>query len=68
MVELSRLYTIVIVTHNMQQASRASDTTIMMSLDPNDRAGYVVEVGETRQIFTYPRQRQTEAYVTGQFG
>ena len=66
--ELEDEYTIVIVTHNMQQAARISDTTMMMTLDPNDRAGYMVEVGDTQQIFTNPRQPQTEAYVTGRYG
>ena len=67
-VDLRRNYTIVIVTHNMQQAARISNTTVMMSMDPEDRAGYIVEVGETQQIFTNPSQPQTEAYVTGRFG
>ena len=68
MFELKRDYTIVIVTHNMQQASRASDTTVMMTLDPADRAGHIIEVGDTEQIFTNPHEPQTEAYVTGKFG
>jgi phosphate transport system ATP-binding protein len=67
-VALKERYTIVIVTHNMQQAARASDTTVMMSMDPEDRAGYIVETGETNQIFTNPRNRITEEYVTGRFG
>jgi phosphate transport system ATP-binding protein len=66
--DLKQNYTILIVTHNMQQAARASDTTVMMSMDPEDRAGHIVEVGDTKQIFTNPRQPQTEAYVTGRFG
>jgi phosphate transport system ATP-binding protein len=66
--ELKENYTILIVTHNMQQAARASDTTVMMSMDTEDRAGYIVEVGDTNQMFTNPRQPQTEAYVTGRFG
>lgn len=68
MQDLKKNYTIIIVTHNMQQASRSSDTTIMMSMDPEDRSGYIVEVGQTAQIFTNPQQPQTEAYVTGKFG
>ena len=68
MIELKRQYTIVIVTHNMQQAARASDVTIMMNMDQQDRAGHVVEVGDTNQVFTDPRQPQTEAYITGRFG
>ena len=66
--DLKQQYTIVIVTHNMQQAARASDYTVMMSMDPSDRAGHVIEFGDTEQIFTNPRQPQTEAYVTGRFG
>jgi phosphate transport system ATP-binding protein len=66
--ELKKEYTIVIVTHNMQQASRASDRTIMITMDSEDRAGYVVEYGETNQVFTNPKHPQTEAYVTGRFG
>ena len=68
MEDLKQRYTIVIVTHNMQQAGRASDFTVMMTLDPDDRAGYIVETGETAQVFTNPRQPQTEAYITGRFG
>jgi phosphate transport system ATP-binding protein len=67
MAELKRDYTIVIVTHNMQQAARASDTTIFMTMG-DDRAGYVVERGETIQIFTNPKDRLTEDYVSGRFG
>jgi phosphate transport system ATP-binding protein len=67
MAELKRDYTIVIVTHNMQQAARASDTTIFMTMG-DDRAGYVVEQGETIQIFTNPRNQLTEDYVSGRFG
>ncbi|HET9435713.1 MAG TPA: phosphate ABC transporter ATP-binding protein PstB [Candidatus Limnocylindrales bacterium] len=67
MAELKRDYTIVIVTHNMQQAARASDTTIFMTMG-DDRAGYVVERGATTQIFTNPKHRLTEDYVSGRFG
>lgn len=67
MAELSREYTIVIVTHNMQQAARASDTTIFMTMD-DDRAGYIVERGPTLRIFTNPAHRLTEDYVSGRFG
>lgn len=66
--DLKRRYTIVIVTHNMQQAARASDITVMMNMDQNDRAGYIVETGDTNQVFTNPRHPQTEAYITGRFG
>jgi phosphate transport system ATP-binding protein len=61
--ELKREYTIVIVTHNMQQAARVSDYTGFF-----DRGGVLVELGETHQIFTNPRQERTEAYITGRFG
>jgi phosphate transport system ATP-binding protein len=67
MAELKRDYTIVIVTHNMQQAARASDTTIFVTMG-EDRAGYVVEEGETVHIFTNPRNQLTEDYVSGRFG
>jgi phosphate transport system ATP-binding protein len=60
--ELKRDYTIIIVTHNMQQAARVSDTTTFFYL------GTMVESGATRQIFTAPRNEQTEAYITGRFG
>jgi phosphate transport system ATP-binding protein len=67
MAEIKQSYTIVIVTHNMQQAARASDRTIFMNM-AEDRAGYVVEQGETVQIFTNPSQQMTEDYVSGRFG
>jgi len=60
--ELKQDFTIVIVTHNMQQAARVSDTTSFFYL------GTMVEHGPTRQIFTTPRNEQTEAYITGRFG
>ena len=67
MAELKRDYTIVIVTHNMQQAARASDTTVFMTMG-DDRAGYVVEQGRTIDIFTNPKNQLTEDYVSGRFG
>ena len=67
MEELKERYTIVIVTHNMQQAARASDATVFMNMG-EDRAGYVVETGPTSQIFTNPRDQLTEDYVSGRFG
>ena len=67
MVELKEKYTIVIVTHNMQQAARASDFTVFLTMD-EDRAGYVVEQGGTIDIFTNPKDRLTEDYVSGRFG
>ena len=65
--ELRQQYAIVIVTHNMQQAARVSDETIFMSVDA-ERAGYVVEIGPTAQIFTNPVNKITEDYITGRFG
>ena len=67
MAELKRDYTIVIVTHNMQQAARASDRTVFLTMG-EDRAGYVVEVDDTVKIFTNPRERLTEDYISGRFG
>ena len=60
--DLKRAFTIVIVTHNMQQAARVSDTTSFFYL------GQLIETGPTRQLFTTPRHEQTEAYITGRFG
>src|SRR4051812_26870556 len=68
MLELRREYTIVIVTHNMQQAARASDETAFMLMHPQSRAGQLVEFGATSQIFTHPQDKRTEDYVTGRFG
>jgi phosphate transport system ATP-binding protein len=67
MFELRRQYTIIIVTHNMQQASRASDNTAFFLMD-EDRAGILVEYGETNQIFTNPQEKRTEDYISGRFG
>jgi phosphate transport system ATP-binding protein len=67
MFELRRQYTIIIVTHNMQQASRASDNTAFFLMD-EDRAGILVEYGETNQIFTNPEDKRTEDYISGRFG
>jgi phosphate transport system ATP-binding protein len=64
---LAKEFTIVIVTHNMQQAARVSDRTVFMSVD-EQRAGYVVEVGPTAEIFTNPSNKLTEDYITGRFG
>jgi phosphate transport system ATP-binding protein len=62
-------YTIVIVTHNMQQAARVSDITGMMMLAvEGDRAGTVIEVATTREMFTRPQDKRTEDYVSGRFG
>jgi phosphate transport system ATP-binding protein len=67
MFELREQYTIVIVTHNMQQAARASDETVFLTMG-DDRAGYMVEHGPTTQLFTNPRHQLTEDYVSGRFG
>ncbi len=62
-------YTIVIVTHNMQQAARVSDFTAFMMIDsPATRTGILVEYDITPTIFTNPKNKQTEDYVSGQFG
>jgi phosphate transport system ATP-binding protein len=69
MQSLKSSYTIVIVTHNMQQAARVSDFTAFMMIDnPQNRTGVLVEYGLTAQIFTNPKTKQTEDYVTGRFG
>ena len=60
--ELKEKYTIVIVTHNMQQAVRISDNTAFFLL------GELVEYGETEQMFSQPREKKTEDYITGRFG
>jgi phosphate transport system ATP-binding protein len=65
--DLKRDYTIIIVTHNMQQAARASDYTAFLMM-AEDRAGYLVEHGPTEQIFTNPQDELTERYITGRFG
>ena len=65
--ELTKDYTIVIVTHNMQQAARASDSTAVMMM-AEDRAGEMVEFGPTPEIFTNPKDKRTEGYITGRFG
>ena len=62
MVELKQSYTILIVTHNMQQASRVSDFTGFFYL------GRLIEFGDTKQVFTRPSDERTEAYITGRFG
>jgi len=65
--ELRQAYTIVIVTHNMQQAARVSDVTAFFTM-AEDRAGYLVEVGPTGRIFTRPTEHLTEDYISGRFG
>jgi phosphate transport system ATP-binding protein len=69
MQELKKEYTIVIVTHNMQQAARVSDFTAMMMLSgEGERSGTVIEFDRTNRIFTNPKDKRTEDYVTGRFG
>jgi phosphate transport system ATP-binding protein len=71
MLDLKKDYTIVIVTHNMQQAARVSDQTAFFSVSVDEqgqRTGYLVEFSQTEQIFTSPTQKQTEDYITGRFG
>jgi len=69
MQELKKNYTIVIVTHNMQQAARVSDyTAMMMLIDRETHSGTVVEYDDTKVIFTNPKDKRTEDYVTGRFG
>jgi phosphate transport system ATP-binding protein len=65
--ELAQRYTIIIVTHNMQQAARVSDYTAFFNM-AEDRAGYLVEYGPTKELFTNPAFKQTEDYITGRFG
>jgi phosphate transport system ATP-binding protein len=67
MTRLSRQYTIVIVTHNMQQAARVADITAFMLMN-EDRAGELVEMAPTMELFQRPRDRRTEDYITGRFG
>jgi phosphate transport system ATP-binding protein len=69
--DLKRDYTIVIVTHNMQQAARVADMTAFFSVDvaaDGDRTGILVEYDETTKVFTQPADKRTEDYVTGRFG
>jgi phosphate transport system ATP-binding protein len=69
MLELKENYTIAIVTHNMQQAMRVADTTAFLGVDisQGSRTGYLVEMGETKQIFEDPQQKLTGEYVRGEF-
>jgi phosphate transport system ATP-binding protein len=69
--ELKEKYTIVVVTHNMQQAARVSDYTAFMSIDreyPEERIGILVEFNETKNLFQLPKNKETEEYITGRFG
>jgi phosphate transport system ATP-binding protein len=66
--ELKSRYTIVIVTHNMQQAARASDVTAFFNLEESGKPGQLVEIAPTETIFTSPAEQATEDYVSGRFG
>jgi phosphate transport system ATP-binding protein len=66
--ELKSRFTIVIVTHNMQQAARASDVTAFFNLEETGMPGRLVEIGPTETIFTSPKEKATEDYVSGRFG
>lgn len=67
MEELAKKYTIIIVTHSMEQAARVSDMTAFMMMD-DDRAGTLVEYAPTAQVFSNPKDKRTEDYITGRFG
>ena len=66
--ELKENYTVVIVTHNMQQASRVSDKTGFFNIESTGKPGHLIEFDATEKIFTNPSQKDTERYITGQFG
>jgi phosphate transport system ATP-binding protein len=66
--EIKKQYTIVIVTHNMQQAARASDYTAFFNIEESGKPGQLVEIDETDKIFSNPQDKRTEDYVTGKFG
>jgi phosphate transport system ATP-binding protein len=68
MVQLAHDYTIVIVTHNMQQAARVSDFTAFMLMNTEGRYGELIEFAPTRDLFNQPQDSRTEAYITGRFG
>jgi phosphate transport system ATP-binding protein len=68
MADLKKRITIVIVTHNMQQASRVGDYTAFMNMNSETRAGQLIEFGETEQIFNKPHDDRTAAYISGKFG
>ena len=66
--ELKLQRTIIIVTHNMQQAARISDFTAFITIENEGEPGRLIEIGPTRQMFSAPSNERTEAYVTGRFG
>jgi phosphate transport system ATP-binding protein len=69
MTELKKKYTIAIVTHNMQQASRVADKTAFLYVDTSQggRTGYLVEYGDTKEIFQNPKEKHTQDYIAGAF-
>jgi phosphate transport system ATP-binding protein len=67
-IELKQNYTIVIVTHNMQQASRVSDTTAFFNIAGTGKPGRLIEMGPTQKIFSKPDESATEDYISGRFG
>ncbi len=67
MIQLAKQYTIIVVTHNMQQAARVSDYTAFFTVD-SQRTGYLEEFGPTHELFTVPKSKTTEDYITGRFG
>jgi phosphate transport system ATP-binding protein len=68
MAELKKDYTIVIVTHNMQQAARVSDQTGFFNLRATGEPGRLVEIDDTEKMFSTPKERATEDYISGRFG
>jgi phosphate transport system ATP-binding protein len=66
--ELKDTFTIVIVTHNLQQAARVSDATGFFTINEAGQPGHLVEIGPTSKMFTSPSEERTEAYITGRFG
>ena len=66
--DLSEKYTIAVVTHNMQQAARISDQTAFMLRESMEQPATLVEMGETKSMFTAPHDKRTESYITGRFG
>jgi phosphate transport system ATP-binding protein len=68
MLDLKEKYTIIIVTHNMQQAARVSDRTAFFNIDGTGQPGYIVEMDDTEKMFSNPAQQATSDYVTGRFG
>jgi phosphate transport system ATP-binding protein len=66
--DLAKQYTIIVVTHNMQQAGRVSDFTAFFSIDEDDRAGMLIEYNPTKKMFSNPDNDITEDYITGRFG